>query len=296
MFRLFAKIIGAVLHLEIEPQDGFLYSSYDLDKGFSLSRDQDLLTTEFLQEHFIESLGKFEIDFLANSMYLFSLTDTDEVPKEYHPINFNAVFENADAMLNVWLLALWMVKDNSVNIRKLYLYLVELDKSSVNMRFHYQAYSNASGKMGVTTFTIEELRESLDWLDVLGNYLRGKNRENYEVKTGFEKDDTELIYEVENRFLRALRFIIEGRGESFLPAKITSYITALESMLSTSTAELRFQVSERAAKIIGGSSDEKIANFDIVKDAYDARSAYVHGSLMSRKFRNQSSLEELSEK
>ncbi|HDX9493756.1 TPA: hypothetical protein ROY31_005100 [Bacillus thuringiensis] len=296
---MFAKSIGAVFNLEIEPQDGKLYSFYDLDNGFSLSKDQDRLGTEFLQEYFVQKVGRFEIDDLVNNMYIYNISNLDELPKELQPDNHFAVFQNINAMLHAWLFSLWFVKDNSVNIRTMYLYLIDSDKSSVDMISQNKVNSTARGKQECVKFTMGELSESLNWLDILSLYLKGKEKNGKKEKnrkTEFRKDDSEHIYATDNRFLRAMRFIMEARGETFLPSKITSYISALESMLSTSTTELKFQVSERAAKLIGGSLEEQMANFDIVREAYDARSAYVHGSVVNRKYRNGNKLEELAVK
>ncbi|WP_142314850.1 HEPN domain-containing protein [Bacillus wiedmannii] len=107
------------------------------------------------------------------------------------------------------------------------------------------------------------------------------------MKQGFVKDDSHEIYMQENRFLRALRFLFLARRQSFVPEKITSLISAMESLLSTSNSELKFQVSSRACKIIGGDLEEKKNNYDIIREAYDLRSAYVHGGELVGKYRRE---------
>nr|WP_256437736.1 HEPN domain-containing protein [Sporosarcina sp. Marseille-Q4063] len=77
---------------------------------------------------------------------------------------------------------------------------------------------------------------------------------------------------------RALRFILEAKGQSFLPAKITFYISALESLLSNSNSELRMQVADRGARILGQTFNERVRINEVISKAYTFRSTYIHGA------------------
>ncbi|PFY69697.1 HEPN domain-containing protein [Bacillus wiedmannii] len=124
-------------------------------------------------------------------------------------------------------------------------------------------------------------------MGLIAPYLTGKAIKGEQMKQGFVKDDSHEIYMQENRFLRALRFLFLARRQSFVPEKITSLKSAMESLLSTSNSELKFQVSSRACKIIGGDLEEKKNNYDIIREAYDLRSAYVHGGELVGKYRRE---------
>jgi hypothetical protein len=63
----------------------------------------------------------------------------------------------------------------------------------------------------------------------------------------------------------------------------TSLVTILEALLSTGTAEIAHQVSERVAVLIGHSSDERLEVYRAIKKLYDLRSRITHGDLEPKK-------------
>lgn len=63
----------------------------------------------------------------------------------------------------------------------------------------------------------------------------------------------------------------------------TSLVTILETLLSTGTAEIAHQVSERVAVLIGNSSSERLDIYRTIKKLYDLRSRISHGDLELKK-------------
>jgi hypothetical protein len=63
-----------------------------------------------------------------------------------------------------------------------------------------------------------------------------------------------------------------------LAEKITFYCSALEALLSTSQAELSHQIAERVALISSQNVDERTEIYWLLKECYNFRSKYVHGS------------------
>ncbi len=63
----------------------------------------------------------------------------------------------------------------------------------------------------------------------------------------------------------------------------TSLVTVLEALLSTGTAEIAHQISERVAVLIGRSSTERLKIYHSVKKLYDLRSRITHGDLEFKK-------------
>ena len=59
----------------------------------------------------------------------------------------------------------------------------------------------------------------------------------------------------------------------------TSLVTILEALLSTGTAEIAHQVSERVAVLIGHSPKERLEVYRATKKLYDLRSRITHGDL-----------------
>ncbi len=63
----------------------------------------------------------------------------------------------------------------------------------------------------------------------------------------------------------------------------TSLVTILETLLSTGTAEIAHQISERVAVLIGNSSSERLDIYRTTKKLYDLRSRISHGDLEIKK-------------
>lgn len=276
------KLIGSLIGYDVEGE----YPHYELQDGFLISRDQQFLNENFLNDYFVKRVGELDAESLQRYMYVYFIVNTNEIPKEVQSINIPAMFSSSIGMLNAWLLSLWLVKDNSVSMRNIYLYTEDDTDQAVASRTLQDVCLNALGEQSVTIFTEEEFDEAINWLNILKPYLSGKNRESEELKEGLVKDDSHDIYMKNDRFLRALRFIFLARSQSFIPERITSFVSAMETLLSTSNAELKFQVSSRACKILGGELEERKRNYDIVREAYDLRSSYVHGSELYKKYRS----------
>jgi len=63
----------------------------------------------------------------------------------------------------------------------------------------------------------------------------------------------------------------------------TSLVTILETLLSTGTAEIAHQISERVAILIGHSPDERLKVYRKMKELYGLRSRITHGDLELKK-------------
>ncbi|WP_433774904.1 hypothetical protein [Bacillus wiedmannii] len=274
------KLIGALIDFEIEGD----YSSYKIPGSLRISKNQKILSEKFLNDTFVKNIGEIEARNLREFMYVYLEVNKEEDPQKFHTLNIPGQLLNSVGILKWWLFSLWLVKDNSVKIRNTYLYTEDVEIITIYSNTAVEQHSNAIGQHCNTRFTLEEFEKSIYWFSVfLPHVIQDEKREV--VEDGFQKDDTPKIYVKNDRFLRALRFISVARGQAFIPEKITSFVSAMEALLSTSNAELRFQVSERACKILGGDLEEKKKNYALVKEAYDARSAYVHGAELFTKYR-----------
>lgn len=86
--------------------------------------------------------------------------------------------------------------------------------------------------------------------------------------------------------LRRLGFATERIGPE---DKLIDAMIAFEAMILSDAGvpqergELRFRLSLRVAHLLGGSSEQKERNFDIMRKAYDLRSKVVHGDSLSHK-------------
>lgn len=72
-------------------------------------------------------------------------------------------------------------------------------------------------------------------------------------------------------------YVFHARGINALTIKVLMYITAMEALVSTSTAELSHQVAERVAILIGANVVERQTIYHDIKKGYNVRSKAAHG-------------------
>lgn len=70
---------------------------------------------------------------------------------------------------------------------------------------------------------------------------------------------------------------------AFADQAYTSLVTILEALLSTGTAEISHQISERVAVLIGREPNDRLEIYRRVKKLYDLRSRITHGDLEVKK-------------
>ncbi|MGE7092521.1 hypothetical protein ACQKII_13970 [Lysinibacillus sp. NPDC048646] len=170
--------------------------------------------------------------------------------------------------------SLWFIKDNSVMP-----YFTTISSDGVippQILRTGDYYSCSDGGIKDVSFTYDEIKEAEYWVQVLITHaikLSGKR----EIKADKIENISLFPYSETTSISRAFLYLDIVRRETFLPAKIASYITILE-ILCAVNGENTYKVSERVAAILGGNSDEKMSLFYSVKKAYDFRSKFVHGS------------------
>jgi hypothetical protein len=129
----------------------------------------------------------------------------------------------------------------------------------------------ADGKSRITTINRKQLQE-----------IRKFNRENV-TSEAFGMSPVTKVVKEENRITRALYFVLAARGSTDLGIKIMHYCTALETLFSTSQAELAHQLSERIAHFSESKPDKRIETYRMMKKAHTLRSKITHGSAFSAK-------------
>ncbi len=81
----------------------------------------------------------------------------------------------------------------------------------------------------------------------------------------------------------AMLFMQHARSSSDLGQKIANYCSYFEALLSTASAELTHQLSERVAFLLRLEPHARLDLFKKMKRAYAVRSKVVHGDVVSRK-------------
>lgn len=241
-----------------------------------------------LNRGFLDHIGLVEMNEFRKNWFLFKEFQTvSHSELDLHSWVFNELNEITSSF-EFWLIALWLVKDNSITLRSFYAYYtIEEGEICQRVRLDNTCFM-ANGKQKKVKFSELELKEAEEWLPRIEKFQKIENDKslntNYEelVKGGFVfvGDSSNEIYKENNSFERSWRFINIARRQDFLPSKIAFYISALESLFAVK-GENTHQTSERAAVLLGGNAERKYDIYKKVKDAYSVRSSYVHGSHIS---------------
>lgn len=178
------------------------------------------------------------------------------------------------------LFSFWLIKDNAINSD---FSISKTQNNFIALNHTPLMFSNSEGNYKTVSFTDSEINEAYKWFEYLlpnilvdeSNFLENSNVGDSEFIIA--NSNKSYPYQTSNRLQRAIRFIAIARSDSFLHAKITFYISALESLLSLSNTELRMQVADRTARIIGNSYEEKVSINKTIGIAYSFRSSYIHG-------------------
>jgi hypothetical protein len=94
----------------------------------------------------------------------------------------------------------------------------------------------------------------------------------------FETGDPTALTEQAGRVSRFVYFVQCARDTDDIALKIVQYFSALEALVSSSSAELTHQVSERVASLLEPPGQARIALFQRLRRGYGIRSQAVHGS------------------
>lgn len=193
--------------------------------------------------------------------------------------------------LQTYFEALWLVKDNSVNIDRYFMQRIEepFNRSSTGSVL----FSNREGLFEDTHFTNEELVSALAFMDKLKLIRRPKPASEHppieQAPTGDFRSGispgriNEDNYNDSNRASRALMFVEVARTTTHLPAKIASMVASLECLFSDSKVNISDQVANRAARYVCSSTNEISPTVQFLKkEMYDFRSRYIHGDKLKK--------------
>jgi hypothetical protein len=244
--------------------------------GFELSQSREVIAGNFNDKSFVEQIGKlatqeFNFPFFWNSHL--TADDTDISHQSF-------LSETYIESLNLFVMFLWFIKDNSVNTSNLLTYLPS--RTYTFTKFKNNLYSNATGKYEMTSFSYDELMETSKIFDIYTKYSTGEYIERQSLNNIDPGAFNFKAYNKNNRIERVINFLIIARTKSFLPLRIAFYMTVFESLFTTDFSELSHKIAERTALYVSGSPEVKMKNYNVVKRAYDVRSKYFHGQVLAK--------------
>lgn len=237
-----------------------------LSEGCFLTTDRAVVD-ELLSGNLARMIGALELNFLRSAPgVVYSIRDIEE------PADNAQILARLSRFLGdvqIFLMYLWLVKDNAVNIE---LGFSEFPfhsalGSHINSNFRAVRCSNAAGGEDETSFLEDELREARDL------FLKHFDpNEVVELKPLARTMPSEL-----NRIERVMYFLQIARGASDLGLKITFYGTCFEALFCTDASEISHKLSERLAYFCASDPASRIEVFRTAKKAYEIRSKTIHG-------------------
>lgn len=248
--------------VDIDTQDGlafYLLPGFRVFQGIKDSFD------------FKEYFGLDAVNRIKNNYLCFAYSEETVPDIDLRRVLTNNYFSSAQLLSN----ALWFIKDNSVSP---YFTSISSDKAvpPVILRRNIY-YSDSQGEYeDSSAFSVREVEEALTWFQELENFQEKRKIDDVDLSSDLQNMSSHLDFNVSS-FQRAFHFLTSARTEGFLPAKVASYISALETLYGVK-GENAHKTAERSAALVGENTEARIKVFSQVKEAYNIRSMYIHGS------------------
>lgn len=249
-------------------------------EGFKLIKGTDSLDKKIFTQNFIEQVGFLSSKEFIEYPFFFLSTEGEKedlpiITPKYHSLLFQ--------LLNFT----WIVKDNNFTVGNLYCFIPEADVLFFNSKA--QLPSNSKGDYIESKLTRDNLEHAKK---ALYQYKQFSSSDK-EIQMPVKEIGTRPIvidskyhyvdYNKNTRIERAFSFLTMARTNSFLPLKISLYMSLLECLFTTDRQEVTHKVCERVAIYLGGNYENKINNYTSVKKAYDIRSGFFHGQNIDKK-------------
>lgn len=264
------KIFTSIFYLEITEK-----CSENILEELNLFVTNDITHVKeiFKSQQTRNMIGLNEAHSLENSKCIF-----------YQPNYFDTTFEEFDEKgclvntlvhLQMFYHSLWLVKDNAIHSELTYLVYDDEKHIGVHSNLWTSFYTDSQGKLENVIFTIDEIRLAIKLYPVI---LELNNREtplsNVSIKLSSKT----------SRLSRALYFVQAARTSADIGTKISLYCSVLESIFSVSNTELKHRLSETVAFFLEQEIDCRKTIYKTLQNAYDIRSAVVHGDGIPAKF------------
>jgi hypothetical protein len=243
--------------------------------------------SDLLKEH----VGLADINLISQKgvVYAYSKSNSGCVPAKV-PVEekLNSFLLEVNLFLN-WL---WLIRDNAAFLDCGF--ALAWDSCGANhICKNYlgnHTYKAKGGAVSDTTFSVDEIRTVRE----IYQTMLDAHPSVYDLVCA--RDYTQAIHNLPEvpRLIRCFNEVQDARLSNSIAHKVSIYITALETLFSTSPNELTYRLSERTAFFLGESSNDRKDIFKFMKDAYAVRSSVVHGSTLGKKARSLDYLIEVS--
>ena len=195
-------------------------------------------------------------------------------------------------MMRVYLQSLWLVRDHAVDCEIGFAESEHPIKGTMgSSNFIGVLTFKSDGSRNSTEFTLDELKTARSYCNDFLLPLAVGDAEY--LKDAMPKPRKRSPFSKgRGRLNRFNYFLSAARSEGQPAVRVSLYMTCMEILFSTETAELTHLLSQRVAFFLGDTSDERKEIFRTMKRAYGIRSKIVHGGTLSPKWEDE--LEQVS--
>lgn len=247
----------------------------DLKSRGIICTETSVLDESFKNELAYNTIGAHDIDEFYNRPFLYLDWNSNEKTNDFNGYRCTYAILRA---IQDFIFDLWQIKDNNVYVFSGFLFeykKVISDGSTFKGTVTATMSKSNLDKLG-TLFTEAELKPAIEAMSTIAINDLLEEDSDYFTPTSDHFFKSGGI----GRIGRALYFVLEARNRHTYPTKIVSYITAIECLFTTSQTELSHRASERVAILKGGTKENKIKTYSLLKKAYDVRSKVVHGAIL----------------
>ena len=169
----------------------------------------------------------------------------------------------------------WTLRDNSIYVRDGFLFVYDKEiEDGVTYKASLSAINTkATTDIEDVTFTKEEIEDLSKNMKLISVEAVRTGEANYRDVTQFQYFKSAKI----GRKMMAWVYVYHARFINALTIKVLMYITAMEALVSTSTAELSHQVAEREAILLSEDVNDRLNIYNEIKKGYGVRSKAAHG-------------------
>jgi Apea-like HEPN len=260
--------------LEYISFEGVLNGGDDIDDYLRLGTN-NAISKELIHKRFVRAISPFEGEEIANRpSFLFNLSRLPE--KKCTELVGRGYTRNFLARSQIFLLALWLIRDNSGNSGTAFFCVHDDDGEEHCMSERHSAYYFTSEcTLAAATFTRPELDQAIVFVKQLDGIIPKVFRA---LEAG---RPTGLLHA--SRITRCLYFLQAARSADDPAVKSVFYCICFESLFSTDTSGVSHRVAERAAVFLGTNGTERRATYKDIHDLYGYRSTVVHGHPLKEK-------------
>ncbi|WOF73349.1 HEPN domain-containing protein [Parvibaculaceae bacterium PLY_AMNH_Bact1] len=259
-------LVTTIRHLEL---DSVVEEPFALMPGIEIC-NSEALKSKIAGSEVAQYLGLIELDHLMKSQNVVCCEFRQDVFRDLD-------IEQSLLLILLWIKSLfrsaWILFDHNFECDAAYLFQIEDDEVvKTTSNFLAQHISRPDCTKTTKAVNVDELHQWERMEENVGTYL-------------FEQDSDGFNFLLEKGYCRtgrALQFIDIARASPNVGFKIAHYISALEALFSTSSAELAHKLSERVAFFLSMHGFDRLEVFKDIKAAYEVRSKLVHGSHLSK--------------